>query len=72
MSLYLIQVHDDGDTEVCKVEKPFEFTAFQCVSSTDELVAILKEFGIGEQESLEYQLRCAGDESATFPWTRFY
>jgi len=72
MSYYLIQTHDDGDTEVCKLEQLPSFCPYLQVSSRAELFAQLLDYGLGEREPLDQQLLDAGDGSKSFPWTRFY
>lgn len=71
ISKYLVQVHDDGDVEICKTEQSGVHSYLE-ISTSTELFRVLKDYGLGEHETLEIQLHEAGDSNQAFPWTRIY
>jgi hypothetical protein len=72
VSFYLIHVHDDGDTEVCKVSEIVLRTPHLSIPSRLELLQVLVDYGLGETVDLNSQLELAGDDKNQFPWTRIY
>lgn len=72
MSHYLVHVHDHGDTEICKISFTPMLSTTLRIYSRDELMATLREYGLGERDCLDAQLQDAGDANPHFPWVRIY